>query len=111
MENTLINWEIRIIIPARGLVHIVFTMRQIVSCKYHFISVSVLYRARGCIAIDCEMVGGGSDGSINLLARCSIVNHHGNMIYDKYVQPIDTVSDYRTRFSGIRPSHLKDGES
>ena len=56
------------------------------------------------------MVGGGSDGSINLLARCSIVNHHGNVIYDKYVQPIDTVSDYRTRFSGIRPSHLKDGE-
>jgi RNA exonuclease 4 len=59
------------------------------------------------IAIDCEMVGVGEDGRDSILARCSLVNHHGECIYDKYVIPTDQVTDYRTHVSGIRPADLK----
>ena len=57
------------------------------------------------------MVGGGNkDCEYSMLARCSVVNHHGNILYDKYVRPIDTVVNYRTKYSGIKPGHLKNGE-
>ncbi|EFN69827.1 RNA exonuclease 4 [Camponotus floridanus] len=61
------------------------------------------------IAIDCEMVGIG-DGTESMLARISIVNKHGDCIYDKYVKPREKVVDYRTAVSGIRPEQLRDGE-
>ncbi|XP_056432786.1 RNA exonuclease 4 [Gadus chalcogrammus] len=62
------------------------------------------------VAIDCEMVGVGPDGEHSILARVSIVNHFGKMIYDRYVKPTEEVTDYRTAFSGIRPEDIKDGE-
>lgn len=34
------------------------------------------------VALDCEMVGTGSNGDFSMLARCSIVNHHGDILYD-----------------------------
>jgi len=61
------------------------------------------------IAIDCEMVGIDS-GKDNMLARVSLVNTHGNCIYDKYVLPSEPVVDYRTHVSGIRPKDLHNGE-
>lgn len=61
------------------------------------------------VAMDCEMVGIG-DGSESMLARVSLVNRHGACIYDKYVKPRETVQDYRTPVSGIRPHHLETGE-
>jgi len=61
------------------------------------------------IAIDCEMVGIES-GKDNMLARVSLVNTHGNCIYDKYVLPSEPVVDYRTHVSGIRPKDLHNGE-
>ena len=64
-----------------------------------------------CIAIDCEFVGVGPNGSTSVLARCSIVNHHGHVLYDSYVKPKEPVTDYRTWVSGVKPKHLKDGES
>ena len=61
--------------------------------------------------MDCEMVGGvDSECEFSMLARCSSVNHHGNILLDKYVKPLDKVTDFRTRFSGIRPFDLKRGE-
>ncbi|XP_043090247.1 RNA exonuclease 4 [Puntigrus tetrazona] len=62
------------------------------------------------VAMDCEMVGVGRDGADSILARVSIVNHFGKCIYDKYVKPTETVTDYRTAVSGIRPKDIKDGE-
>jgi len=62
------------------------------------------------IALDCEMVGVGPNGKDNMLARVSVVNLYGNVVYDKYVLPKEPVTDYRTGVSGIRPEHLKDGE-
>jgi RNA exonuclease 4 len=59
------------------------------------------------LAIDCEMVGSGPLDD-NILARVSIVNFHGEQIYDSFVQPVKgvQVTDYRTFVSGIRPHHL-----
>ncbi|XP_016380107.1 interferon-stimulated 20 kDa exonuclease-like 2 [Sinocyclocheilus rhinocerous] len=58
------------------------------------------------VALDCEMVGTGPKGCRNELARCSIVTYEGDVIYDKYIKPIDPVTDFRTRWSGIRRQDL-----
>lgn len=58
------------------------------------------------LAIDCEMVGAGPKGSISQLARCSIVSYDGDVIYDKFIKPSMYVTDFRTRWSGIRPRDL-----
>ncbi|XP_045900947.1 interferon-stimulated 20 kDa exonuclease-like 2 isoform X1 [Micropterus dolomieu] len=58
------------------------------------------------LAIDCEMVGTGPKGSISQLARCSIVSYEGDVVYDKFINPAMPVTDYRTRWSGIRRSDL-----
>lgn len=62
-----------------------------------------------CIAMDCEMVG-VFDGKESVLARVSLVNQHGECVYDKFVKPKEKVADYRTKVSGVRPSDLKRGE-
>lgn len=62
------------------------------------------------LALDCEMVGTGPPpASDNVLARVSIVNYHGEQIYDSYVQAVPgvEVTDYRTFVSGIRPEHMR----
>lgn len=58
------------------------------------------------VALDCEMVGTGPGGRCSELARCSILDYHGNILYDKYVRPCQPVTDYRTRWSGIQRHHL-----
>lgn len=62
------------------------------------------------VAMDCEMVGTGPGGRCNELARCSIINYHGSVIYDKYILPVQKVTNYRTRWSGIRKHHLVNAE-
>ncbi|XP_075691195.1 RNA exonuclease 4 isoform X2 [Rhinoderma darwinii] len=62
------------------------------------------------VAIDCEMVGVGTDGEESILARVSIVNKFGKCVYDKFVKPTERVTDYRTAVSGIRPQDIKNGE-
>lgn len=56
------------------------------------------------------MVGVGSDAKRHMLARVSIVNSHGRMVYDSFVAPQEKVVDYRTHVSGIRPENLKNGQ-
>ncbi|XP_071766238.1 interferon-stimulated 20 kDa exonuclease-like 2 [Centroberyx gerrardi] len=58
------------------------------------------------LAIDCEMVGTGPKGRVSQLARCSIVSYEGDVVYDKFIKPCVPVTDYRTRWSGIRWSDL-----
>lgn len=62
------------------------------------------------IAMDCEMVGVGYQGNTSALARVSIVNEECYCVYDKYVKPIEKVTNYRTNVSGITPQDLKNGE-
>lgn len=58
------------------------------------------------VSLDCEMVGCGPKGRQTALARCSIVDYNGNVIYDSYIKPIPPVTDYRTKWSGIRRKDL-----
>ncbi|MBN3308913.1 AEN nuclease, partial [Amia calva] len=58
------------------------------------------------VALDCEMVGTGPKGRCSEVARCSIVGYYGDVLYDKYIQPLQPVTNYRTRWSGIRRHHL-----
>ncbi|MCJ1484673.1 3'-5' exonuclease [Schaereria dolodes] len=64
------------------------------------------------IAIDCEMVGVGPDPNTDsALARVSVVNFHGQQLYDSFVLPKEAVTDYRTKISGITPRLLQNARS
>ena len=52
------------------------------------------------------MVGLGYLGSESALARVSLVNFHGHMVLDTFVAPRETVTDWRTWVSGVRPEDL-----
>ncbi|KAK3053664.1 3'-5' exonuclease [Extremus antarcticus] len=74
------------------------------------------HRAGKFLSLDCEMVGTGAPPLYqdHILARASLVNFHGEQVYDSYVLPppgygISDVKDYRTHVSGIKPSHLQPG--
>lgn len=58
------------------------------------------------VAIDCEMVGVGIGGQESSLARVSVVNYYGHVLLDEIVQQRERVFDYRTKWSGIRPSDM-----
>ncbi|CAE6334687.1 unnamed protein product [Rhizoctonia solani] len=58
------------------------------------------------IAIDCEMVGVGENGSESSLARASIVDFQGRVVLDEFVSQRERVTDYRTQVSGIRPKDM-----
>ena len=60
------------------------------------------------VAIDCEMVG-VKPSNKSALAHVAIVDFFGNQIYNKYVLPpggIESISDYRTKYSGISKNTL-----
>ncbi|XP_046942734.1 interferon-stimulated gene 20 kDa protein isoform X2 [Lynx rufus] len=59
------------------------------------------------VAIDCEMVGLGPRGESGL-ARCSLVDLHGTVLYDKFIRPEGEITDYRTLISGITPWHMQE---
>ena len=61
------------------------------------------------VGIDCEMVGIGPEGKQSALARVSIVDFDGNILYDEYVRPPSYVTDFRTQWSGIRKKDLRQG--
>jgi DNA polymerase III epsilon subunit-like protein len=84
-----------------------------IECSNDDKKVSKLYRF---VAIDCEMVGVGRRGINSMLARCSIVTLEMDkkgedfgrvkVLYDVYVKPTKTVTDYRTQWSGVTKEHL-----
>jgi DNA polymerase III epsilon subunit-like protein len=70
-------------------------------------SAAMLKRLRDkAVALDCEMVGTGINGKYSELARCSLVNGNGDVLYDQFVQPKGFVTDFRTQWSGIRRSDI-----
>lgn len=62
------------------------------------------------LALDCEMVGTGVDGHRSTLARVTIVNWDGNIVYDQLIRPSETVTDYRTFVSGITAEDLENDD-
>jgi RNA exonuclease 4 len=62
------------------------------------------------IAIDCEMVGvGEKNHESSALARVSVVNFHGNCVFDRFVKPKERVTDWRTWVSGVSPKNMENG--
>lgn len=61
------------------------------------------------LALDCEMVGVGIDGSESSLARVSLVNYHGAVQLDEFVRQRERVVDYRTEYSGVRETDMIKG--
>ncbi|KAG7397640.1 hypothetical protein PHYBOEH_000399 [Phytophthora boehmeriae] len=59
------------------------------------------------VGMDCEMVGVGLSGKTSVLARCSIVDYNGDVLYDKHVRPVEKVTDFRTHVSGIKAKTLR----
>ncbi|CAK7901919.1 RNA exonuclease 4 [[Candida] anglica] len=64
------------------------------------------------IGIDCEYVGvRGFNGIENELARISIINYYGYVLYDVFVRPKKKVVDWRTWISGVTPANMIDAVS
>ncbi|CAN0890168.1 RNA exonuclease 4 [Linum grandiflorum] len=61
------------------------------------------------IAIDCEMVGGGDDGTVDLCGQVCLVDEDENIVFHAYVQPQAPVTDYRYEVTGLTEELLKDG--
>lgn len=53
--------------------------------------------ARGpqVVALACKMVGGGSDGSLDLCGRVCLIDESENIIFHAYVKPTIPVTNYR----------------
>ena len=64
---------------------------------------------RARVAVDCEMVGIGFYGKGDMLARVSVVDERGGVLYDTFVAPQEKVVDYRTPVSGVRRQDLIGG--
>lgn len=56
------------------------------------------------LALDCEMCQTADEK--NALARVSILDGHGTLLYDTLVKPPSPITDYRTPYSGITPLML-----
>ncbi|KAI4374690.1 hypothetical protein MLD38_012655 [Melastoma candidum] len=59
------------------------------------------------LAMDCEMVGVGPEGTRSALGRVTLVNKWGNVVCDEFVRPLEHVTDFRTQVSGIRPRDMR----
>lgn len=57
--------------------------------------------------MDCEMVGLGPHNESGL-ARCSLVDAQGAVVYDKFIRPEGEITNYRTSVSGITAQHLQE---
>ncbi|XP_059295277.1 RNA exonuclease 4-like [Lycium ferocissimum] len=60
------------------------------------------------VALACKMVGGGSDGSLDLCARVCLIDEHERILFQSYVKPNLPVTSYRYETTGIRPEYLRD---
>ncbi|CAL9080492.1 unnamed protein product [Musa textilis] len=60
------------------------------------------------VALACKMVGGGSDGSLDLCARVCLIGEDENVIFQTYIKPQIPITNYRYETTGIRPEYLRD---
>ncbi|CAM8927994.1 unnamed protein product [Rhodiola kirilowii] len=59
------------------------------------------------IAMDCEMVGGGTDGSIDICARVCLIDEEENLVFHAYIRPVIPVTNYRHEVTGLTEEHLQ----
>ncbi|KAH7654812.1 Exoribonuclease II protein [Dioscorea alata] len=58
------------------------------------------------VALDCELVGGGSDGTLDLCARVCLIGENENLIFHSYCKPLIPVTNYRYEITGITEENL-----
>ncbi|KAL7751356.1 3'-5' exonuclease [Sorochytrium milnesiophthora] len=75
------------------------------------VSETALNKAGKFVAVSCKVVDVGAGRGYPVLARVSVVNFHGRVLYDAYVQPKEKVVDYRESVSGIRAQDLASGSA
>ena len=74
--------------------------------RLHYVLTLRFFSPGKYVALDCEMVGVGLEGSESSLARVSIVNFRGAIVLDTFVRQRERVVDYRTQWSGVRRADL-----
>jgi DNA polymerase III epsilon subunit-like protein len=60
------------------------------------------------VALDCEMVGVGPSKTSHV-GRIFALNEHSETLLDIFVKPSVKITDFRTKWSGILPHHLRNG--
>ncbi|KAI3913904.1 hypothetical protein MKW92_051689 [Papaver armeniacum] len=68
-------------------------------------------RAPQAFALGCKMVGGGSDGSLNLCARVCLIDEDKRVVLQAYVKPLIPVTNYRYETTGVRPEYLRNSNA
>lgn len=63
------------------------------------------------VALDCEFVGVGPGGKEDALARASLVNSRGEILYDSFVRVETRVVDYRFQYSGVTAEDITGPEA
>lgn len=62
------------------------------------------------IALDCEMVGIGNKGKQSSVARVTVVDWNGRIVWDEFVRQEQEVTDYRTFVSGVTKLDVEDAK-
>lgn len=65
-------------------------------------------KGKRAVAMDCEMVGSGPDGSRDICARVCLVDEDDNLLFHAYIKPQFPVTNYRSEITGLTEDHLKD---
>merc|ERR1711935_794086 len=60
------------------------------------------------LALDCEMVGVGRAGKRSSVARVTLVDWNGRIVWDEFVRQEEEVTDYRTFVSGVTHLDVED---
>jgi len=47
------------------------------------------------------------EGNIHELARCSIVNYNGHVLFDQFIRPTKRITNFLTWVSGVTPAKIK----
>ncbi|KZT40116.1 hypothetical protein SISSUDRAFT_1019342 [Sistotremastrum suecicum HHB10207 ss-3] len=64
---------------------------------------------RRYIGICSQTVGIGETASVPMLARISLIDYRGQTVYDVFVQPTHSVTDYHHETTGLDANHLASG--
>mmetsp|Transcript_17694 Transcript_17694/g.40824 ORF Transcript_17694/g.40824 Transcript_17694/m.40824 type:complete len:307 (-) Transcript_17694:208-1128(-) len=60
------------------------------------------------LALDCEMVGIGYKGKQSSVARVTLVDWNGRIVWDEFIRQDQEVADYRTFVSGVTQLDVED---
>ncbi|XP_023543310.1 RNA exonuclease 4-like [Cucurbita pepo subsp. pepo] len=65
-------------------------------------------RRHEAVALACRMVGGGSDGSLDICARVCLIDENETIIFSTYVNPTLPITNYRLESTGVGPEYMRD---